>query len=309
MSTSILVEEKVPGQPPSMGRSLTLPSDRITIGELIRIYVESQVELHNSAKAAATNGENYTSQEERLLNPARVDKRFRPVCCTEEVEKALVAFQQNKVFLLVEGKQATDLEEEIMLSAASKVSELLRGLATRSTKIRKMQKGSQFVQYEAVPLTEILPVVFSEVMRDVDLFVSVCSIGADPNAGGYGHVWHNAAFGELTKSAETRRDVLADLLPMLKIAARCSVERKYLHVQGDIRNYKIHLGTGNIMMEPNDEYLCIVASRGNLELKSKVFLPFEGDHLISIILSKAFLLAEDSKITDSSIVNQIRRKM
>lgn len=188
------------------------------------------------------------------------------------------------------------------------MAELINGLATRSARFKK-QKGTQFVQYEAVPLTEIMPVVFSEVMRDVDLFVSVCSIGADPAAGSYGHVWHDAAFGELTKSAETRRDVLAEIIPVLKIAPRCHIEGKFLHVQGDIRNYKIHLGTGNIMMEPNDEYLCIVASRGKLEPKDKVFLPFEGDHLIAVILSKAFLLAEDTKITDSSIVNQIRRKM
>ena len=39
-----------------------------------------------------------------------------------------------------------------------------------------------------------------------------------------------------------------------------------------------------------------------------LFLPFEGDQTLSVILSKAFLLAEDNKITDSSIVNQIRKK-
>jgi hypothetical protein len=38
----------------------------------------------------------------------------------------------------------------------------------------------------------------------------------------------------------------------------------------------------------------------------KVFLPFEGDSLLSVILSKAFLLAEDRKIKDPTIVNQIR---
>jgi len=37
-----------------------------------------------------------------------------------------------------------------------------------------------------------------------------------------------------------------------------------------------------------------------------VFLPFEGDSMLSIILSKAFLLAEDAKIKDETIVRQIR---
>lgn len=179
----------------------------------------------------------------------------------------------------------------------------------RSGKLKKYVNGGEWVSYEAVPLTEILPVVFSEVMRDVDLFVSVCSIGADPNAGAYGEHWHIAAFGELTQSAETRREILAEIIPALKIASRCKIEGRFLHVQGELREYKIHLGSGNIMMEPNDEYLCIVASRGHLEPKQKYYLPFEGDQLLSVILSKAFMLAEDTKITDQSILNQIKRNM
>ena len=39
----------------------------------------------------------------------------------------------------------------------------------------------------------------------------------------------------------------------------------------------------------------------------KVFLPFEGDRTMAIILSKAFLLADDKKIKDPTILSQIRR--
>ena len=81
-----------------------------------------------------------------------------------------------------------------------------------------------------------------------------------------------------------------------------------LVVRGDIRTYKIHLGSGNILMEPNDQYLCIVPSRGSGVMgKEKLFVPFEGDQTLSIILSKAFLLAEDKKISDPSITRQIKR--
>ena len=44
------------------------------------------------------------------------------------------------------------------------------------------------------------------------------------------------------------------------------------------------------------------------EVGGKVFLPFEGDNLLSVILSKAFLLAEDRKIKDPTIVNQIVKR-
>ncbi len=39
----------------------------------------------------------------------------------------------------------------------------------------------------------------------------------------------------------------------------------------------------------------------------RVFLPFDDDPTLSIILSKAFLLAADRRITDRSIVAQITR--
>ncbi len=159
-------------------------------------------------------------------------------------------------------------------------------------------------------MEDIPPIVFSEVMRDVDLFVGVTSIGNDPNwrdgeNEDYDDYWHNYSFSALTESAKMRKEVLQNLVPRLKIAKRCSFEGKYLIVKGDIRTYKIHIGSGNILMTPNDQYLCIVADRKKENTK-KVFLPFEGDQMLSIIISKAFLLAEDLKIKDPTIISQLR---
>ena len=100
--------------------------------------------------------------------------------------------------------------------------------------------------------------------------------------------------------------MLACLLPRLKIAPRCRLDGRFLAVQGDIRAYKIHLGSGNILMEPNAQYLCIVPGRGGEET-GDLFLPFEGDRMLAIILSKAFLLADDTRIKDATIVSQIKR--
>jgi hypothetical protein len=167
---------------------------------------------------------------------------------------------------------------------------------------------------EPLPLEEIPALVFSEIMRDVDMFVGVASVGNDPtwlDGGGearYQDYWHSYSFGELTESSKTRKQVLETLVPRLKIASRCTLTGKFLVVRGDIRTYKIHLGSGNILMEPNDQYLCIVPSRGSREKgKDRLFIPFEGDQTLAIILSKAFLLAEDTKIMDSTIIRQIKR--
>lgn len=166
----------------------------------------------------------------------------------------------------------------------------------------------------SLPLTEVPALVFSEVMRDIDLFVGVSSVGNDPAwqdggpQGRHPDYWANYSFGELSATAQTRREVLTKLLPRLKIASRCSLADRFLIVQGDLRTYKIHLGSGNILMEPNDQYLCIVQDRsiGSADVPV-TFLPFEGDQRLALILSKAFLLADDRKITDPTITRQIVR--
>lgn len=166
---------------------------------------------------------------------------------------------------------------------------------------------------DPLSLAHVPSLVFSEILRDVDLFVGVASVGNDPDwsdggpDGTHRDYWREYSFGGLSATAETRRDVLQRLLPRLKIADRCSLSDRFLEVRGDLRTYKIHLGSGNILMSPNDQYLCIVADRSMAAPPSaKVFLPFEGDNTLSVILSKAFLLAEDTKIKDPTITRQIK---
>jgi Domain of unknown function (DUF4132) len=173
----------------------------------------------------------------------------------------------------------------------------------------------RFCNREGVPqsLERIPAIAFTEVMRNIDLFVGVASIGNDPSwqdqgaQPRYNAYWESYSFGELNTSAQIRREVLSRLLPKLKIGDRCSLSEKFLVVQGTLRTYNIHLGSGNILMEPNSQYLCIVPNHHKSATES-IFLPFEGDTTLSVILSKAFLLAEDAKIQDPTILSQIKRK-
>jgi hypothetical protein len=165
---------------------------------------------------------------------------------------------------------------------------------------------------DPLPLDQVPPLVFSEILRDVDLFVGVASVGNDPNwndggpNGQYRDYWQSYSFGDLSATAVTRKALLERLVPRLKIAGKCSFEDKFLVVKGSIRTYKIHLGSGNILMKPNDQYLCIVAKQA-VAGGERVHLPFEGDGTLSVILSKAFLLADDAKITDPTITSQLRK--
>jgi hypothetical protein len=161
---------------------------------------------------------------------------------------------------------------------------------------------------DEVPLADVPAVVFSEAMRDVDLFVGVTSIATDPEWADRGDdrytgYWRRTATGGLTATAEVRRDTLARVLPRTRIAGRCSLVGRFLVVRGDLRTYKIHLGSAGILMEPDDTYLCVVSARR--APMGAVFLPFEDERL-SLILSKAFLLAGDVRITDETILRQIK---
>jgi Domain of unknown function (DUF4132) len=172
----------------------------------------------------------------------------------------------------------------------------------------------------AVNIADVPPLALSEVMRHCDLFVGVASVANDPNwvDGGrdaqHPNQWHRTigadywrtqAFGDLSAMAQTRLALLTALLPSLAIGKVSRIiDGKFLRVEGKRRAYKIHLGSGNIMMEPTDRYLCIVpASAEGVNVR----LPFEGDNLLSIILSKAAMLAADDKITDRSILSQLDR--
>jgi hypothetical protein len=163
-----------------------------------------------------------------------------------------------------------------------------------------------------VPVEDVPDLVFTEAMRDVDLFVGVASIALDPNWADRGDAmhadyWNAFSFGELSQTAEIRRDALARIVPKLKIASRLELGDRFLRVHGRLNTYKVHLGSANILIEPDDRYLCIVPG-GSGRSSSKVMLPFEGDQVLSVILSKAVLLAADDKITDETILRQLSHR-
>ncbi len=164
---------------------------------------------------------------------------------------------------------------------------------------------------DLMDMINVPKIAFSEIMRDVDLFVGVTSIGNDPNWQDSGNehfntYWSQYSFKDLNETAKIRKQTLEYLIPKLKIRDNTTVDGNYVVVKGKLRTYKIHIGSGNILMAPNDQYLCIVPDRQ--KSATNLFLPFEGDQMLSIVLSKALLLADDDKIKDTTITSQINRK-
>ena len=157
---------------------------------------------------------------------------------------------------------------------------------------------------ETILLSKVPPIIYSETMRDIDIFVSSANVfhqknWDNPNSR---NQWIKECFGALTESGLIRKQVLSELAPKLAIHNKLKIDDRFLFVEGKLKTYKIHIGSACILMEPDDKYLCIVKSQNKTK---KMFLPFEGDGILSEVLSKAMLLAADDKIKDETISSQI----
>jgi len=91
---------------------------------------------------------------------------------------------------------------------------------------------------EQMRMEDVPPIVFSEIMRDVDLFVSVTSVANDPTwadggpNGRFANYWTYHAFGDLGQTAKMRKELIAGILPKLAIADKCEITDKFLTVRG-----------------------------------------------------------------------------
>ncbi len=140
-----------------------------------------------------------------------------------------------------------------------------------------------------IPLHEVPRRIFSEVMRDADLAVSVAAVEDD---GGYWSAEVGAA----------RIAVVQEVMNRLGFD-NLTFEDHFVYVQGKRARYRIHMGSGNIHIMPG-AYLCIVPERKGKE--KPIYLPFaESDRKTTEIISKAILLSDDDRIDDASINTQI----
>ena len=141
---------------------------------------------------------------------------------------------------------------------------------------------------QLVPVTSIDPVIFSEVMRDIDLVVSVAHVGeVDPEA---------------SHSSMQMRAVLARESASLFGLNNVDVKERHILVKGQLADYSIHLGSG--MVSKNGRQLTIIPVHS--QHRGRIFLPFVDDDPKSAeIISKMRYLAQDNQIKDPTILAQI----
>jgi hypothetical protein len=87
---------------------LQLDAERLTVAELIRARVHQEVRAHNAARSGRFTG---------LVQPVERDLNAppRPVDAERQTEVALRAFDRGHVLLLVDDRQVTELDHEVVL--------------------------------------------------------------------------------------------------------------------------------------------------------------------------------------------------
>jgi hypothetical protein len=144
-------------------------------------------------------------------------------------------------------------------------------------------------EWKALPLEQIPPHVYSEVMRDLDLVVSVAHQGGvDPEAS--------------ASTVEMRTALLREALLLLKIG-NVRFQGAHALIDGEIGTYSVHLGSAVVHRQPGG-HLCIVPVHS--QHRGRLFLPFaDDDPKTAEVISKVLLLARDQEIKDPIILEQI----
>ena len=144
--------------------------------------------------------------------------------------------------------------------------------------------------FQPLTIGQVPDLVYSEVMRDVDLAVSLAHVGGvDPETS------HS--------TIEMRRAIVEFNLPLFGLK-NVTLTDSHAKIKGARGEYAVHLGSG-VVHQARGAMLHILPVHS--QSRGKLFLPFvDEDPKTAEIMSKIVLLAEDKKIKDPFILDQIR---
>jgi hypothetical protein len=163
-----------------------------------------------------------------------------------------------------------------------------------------------------IPVDEVPAIVFSEIMRDVELFTTVCAVGddetwSDQGERGTGVFAQRLAVRDFSVVTALRAEMLSRVLPHTPIAARCKLTKGSLEVRGQLGTYHIQLGWGGALLATDTvtRWLKIPQKLLDAVLIDLASVPIDLDPRTELILRKAFILADDWKIDAPELVRQL----
>lgn len=199
-----------------------------------------------------------------------------------------------------------DRDPALSKSALGEQSEFGINLFLRSANVR-FYRDRKEVAVENVPA-----IVYSEVMRDVDLFTSAAAVGRDAPWSDEENLDLDAARGgtdpdDISSAVALRIDILSRVLPLTPVAAQCKIVEASVDVRGQLGRYRIDVGSGTVLQ---------VTERGvrHLHVPQKLLdktpvdfggFPIELDYRTETTLRKAYVLANDRKIDSPELTRQL----
>ena len=154
-----------------------------------------------------------------------------------------------------------------------------------------------------IAIEEVPAIVYSEIMRDVELFTSVSAVGqdetwADQGDRGTGVVASRMDINELSAMLALRIEILSRVLPLTPIAEHCKIDKTWLVVRGQLGTYRIETLLGGVLRMTDSGVRQLKIPQKLLDGVSVDFsvFPIDLDHRTEMILRKAYVLASDSKI-------------
>lgn len=126
MSITVTIRDETAAGGISQEIPLELPSERITVRELIRERVYQEVHDFNRREDERIfRGLIQPTDTERVLNGSRTEFRLRQHRQIEwkpQFEKAVEAFENNRFFILMDDQQAETLDQEFDVGPATRIS-------------------------------------------------------------------------------------------------------------------------------------------------------------------------------------------
>ncbi len=101
---------------------IAVNNERTTIKELIAARVASEVKSYNDKFPEYFNGLVKPTDAERTLNGFKLKDRNKKIDIEQQVLIAWDAFYKNGYFILIDGQQAENLEQEVLISEDTSVN-------------------------------------------------------------------------------------------------------------------------------------------------------------------------------------------
>lgn len=127
---TITIKEEVFGTGNINELPIHFSSERLTLADLIQIKVAAKIKQVNANLKLGKIETRFLSKEEKILNSEAYQKRLKVeknkieeaiLDMEKSYYEALAGFQQNAFFVIVDGKQRENLEEELVLTEDSTV--------------------------------------------------------------------------------------------------------------------------------------------------------------------------------------------